>query len=56
MTNNPYTLGDRVSIARGDARLLGIVIKTVLARCHVRVGERVFVDDWHDVQPAKETE
>ena len=48
MTKNPYKPGDVVRIKRGEGWLTGTVIKTVLARCHIQIGERVFVENWHE--------
>ena len=53
-SNNPYRQGDRVSIARGEGRLVGTVVKTVLARCHILIDGKVFVEDWHDVKRHRE--
>lgn len=47
-SKNPYRVGDSVQIRRGEGWLVGTVVKTVLARVHVRIGERIFVDDYHD--------
>jgi len=47
MTKNPYSPGDVVSIERGTGRLTGIVIQTILARCHILIDNRVFVEDYH---------
>ena len=53
--HNPFKPGDRVRIQRGAGWLFGEVIKTILARCHIRVDSEdgdgnVFVDNYHDVQ------
>lgn len=47
-SNNPYRKGDKVSIERGQSRLAGTVLKTVLARVHILIDGKVFVEDWHD--------
>ena len=54
ISNNPYKKGDKVSIARGDGRLVGIVVKTILARVHILIDGKVFVEDWHDVRRRRE--
>lgn len=46
-SKNPIKVGDEVSIARGNGRLTGEVVKTVLARCHIEIDGKVFVEDWH---------
>lgn len=46
MTKNPYKVGDTVSIKRGYFWITGTIIKTVLARCHIKIGERVFVENY----------
>lgn len=51
-SNNPYKPGDTVSIRRGEGWLTGTVIKTILARCHIRIDGRVFVEDYHDCRRA----
>lgn len=48
MTNNPYNAGDVVGIYRGSGWLYGPVVRTILARVHVLIDGRVFVDDWHN--------
>ena len=45
---NPFRKGDTVSIKRGAGWLTGTVIKTVLARVHIQIEDKVFVEDWHD--------
>ncbi len=47
-SKNPFKVGSTVKIKRGDGWLEGTVVKTVLARCHIKIGDRVFVEDWHD--------
>lgn len=47
-SNNPYRKGDKVRIERGPGWLSGTVIKTILARVHILIDGRVFVEDWHD--------
>lgn len=49
-SNNPFRKGDKVRIERGPGWLHGIVIKTILARTHILIDGRVFVEDWHDVK------
>ena len=51
-SSNPFKVGDTVKIKRGDGWLEGQVVKTILARCHIKVfgTDKVFVDDWHDVR------
>lgn len=49
-SDNPFKVGDVVRIQRGEGWLVGQVVKTVLARCHIKIDERVFVEDWHDVK------
>ena len=51
-SKNPFKPGDVVRIKRGDGWLAGTVIKTVLARCHIKIGDKVFVEDWHLVKRA----
>lgn len=47
-SNNPYRKGDTVRIERGAGWLTGTVVKTILARVHIQIGDRIFVEDWHD--------
>ncbi len=47
-SNNPYRKGDTVSIERGAGWLTGTVIKTILARVHIQIEDKVYVEDWHD--------
>jgi hypothetical protein len=47
-SDNPFVVGDTVSIKRGDGWITGYVIKTILARVHVQIDSRVFVENWHD--------
>lgn len=47
-SDNPFKVGETVSIQRGAGWLTGTVIKTILARVHIQIGDRVFVEDWHD--------
>jgi len=47
-SNNPYRKGDTVSIERGAGWLTGTVIKTILARVHIQIDDKVYVEDWHD--------
>jgi len=49
-SGNPFRTGDTVRIQRGAGWLTGEVVKTILARCHIKIGDRVFVEDWHDVK------
>ena len=49
-SDNPFKAGDVVQIQRGEGWLTGKVVKTVLARCHIKIDDRVFVEDWHDVR------
>lgn len=53
-SNNPFKAGDTVSIQRGDGRLVGTVVKTILARVHIKIDDRVFVEDWHEVRRRKD--
>lgn len=46
-SKNPIKVGDVVKVKRGDGWLEGTVIKTVLARCHIQIDDRVYVEDWH---------
>lgn len=46
-SKNPIKVGNTVSIKRGDGWLTGTVVKTVLARCHIDIDGKVFVEDWH---------
>ncbi len=50
---NPFKAGDTVSIERGAGRLIGTVIKTILARVHIAIDGNVFVEDWHDCRRRK---
>ena len=52
-SSNPYKVGDTVSIARGEGRLVGTVVKTILARVHILIDGKVFVEDWHEVRRRK---
>ncbi len=47
-SDNPFVIGDTVRIKRGDHWLTGYVIKTVLARVHVQIDSKVFVENWRD--------
>lgn len=47
-SDNPFVIGDTVSIKRGDHWLTGYVIKTILARVHIQIESKVFVENWHD--------
>ena len=47
-SNNPYRKGDKVRIQRGEGWLYGTVTKTILARVHILIDGKVFVEDWHD--------
>lgn len=49
-SDNPFVIGDTVSIKRGAGWLTGYVIKTILARVHIQIESKVFVEDWHDVK------
>ena len=49
-SDNPFKAGDVVRIKRGDGWLTGKVVKTILARCHIKIDDRVFVEDWHEVK------
>lgn len=53
-SNNPFDTGDRVEVSRGAGRLAGTVVKTVLARCHVKLDDNglIVVDDYHDIRRA----
>jgi hypothetical protein len=46
-SDNPYKKGDTVRIERGAGWLTGTVVKTILARVHIQIDDRVFVEDWH---------
>ena len=52
-SSNPYKVGDTVSIQRGEGRLVGTVVKTILARVHILIDGKVFVEDWHEVRRRK---
>ncbi len=45
---NPYKKGDTVRIERGAGWLTGTVVKTILARVHIQIDDKIFVEDWHD--------
>ena len=47
-SDNPFKVGETVSIQRGVGWLTGTVIKTILARVHIQIDDRVYVEDWHD--------
>lgn len=47
-SDNPFVVGDTVRIKRGDHWLEGYVIKTILARCHIQIDSKVFVENWRD--------
>jgi hypothetical protein len=49
-SDNPFKVGDTVRIQRGPGWLTGEVVKTVLARCHIQIDGKVFVEDWHSVK------
>lgn len=49
-SDNPFKVGETVSIKRGAGWLTGTVIKTILARVHIQIDDRVFVEDWHDCE------
>ncbi len=53
MSSNPYKPGDFLSIQRGTGWLTGEVVKVVLARCHIQIDGRVFVEDYHNCRPMK---
>ena len=46
-STNPFRAGDVVRIQRGDGWLTGTVVKTILARVHIQIEDRVYVEDWH---------
>jgi hypothetical protein len=50
---NPFKPGDTVSIERGAGRLSGTVVKTILARVHIQIEDRVYVEDWHTCRRRK---
>jgi len=52
-SRNPFKAGDTVSIERGAGRLIGTVIKTILARVHIQIDGKVYVEDWHDCRRRK---
>ncbi len=45
---NPFGVGDTVSIKRGAGWLTGTVTKTILARVHIQIDDKVYVEDWHE--------
>jgi hypothetical protein len=47
-SKNPFKVGHVVKIKRGDGWLTGTVVKTILARVHIQIDGKVFVEDWHD--------
>lgn len=49
---NPFKPGDTVRIKRGAGWLTGTVVKTILARVHIQIEDRVYVEDWHSVERA----
>ncbi len=53
-SDNPFRVGETVSIKRGDVWLTGTVIKTILARVHIQIDDRVYVEDWHDCKQGVE--
>ena len=46
-SDNPFKVGETVSIERGVGCLTGTVIKTILARVHIQIDDKVYVEDWH---------
>ena len=52
-STNPFVVGDTVSIKRGAGRLTGTVVKTILARVHIQIDDKVFVEDWHNCKRRK---
>jgi hypothetical protein len=46
-SDNPFKVGETVSIQRGAGWLTGTVIKTILARVHIQIDAKVYVEDWH---------
>jgi len=47
-SDNPFKVGETVSIKRGVGWLTGTVIKTILARVHIQIDDKVYVEDWHE--------
>lgn len=47
-SDNPFKVRQVVSIKRGDGWLTGTIVKVVLARCHINIDGKVFVEDWHN--------
>lgn len=47
-SKNPFKVGHVVKIKRGDGWLEGTVVKTILARVHINIQGRIFVEDWHE--------
>lgn len=45
---NPFKAGDVVRIERGTGWLTGTVVRTILARVHIQIEAKVYVEDWHD--------
>jgi hypothetical protein len=52
-STNPFKPGDTVSIQRGAGRLSGTVVRTILARVHIQIDDKVYVEDWHDCRRRK---
>ncbi len=50
ISTNPFKVGETVRIQRGAGWLVGTVVKTILARVHIDIDGRVFVEDWHEVK------
>ena len=53
ISNNPYRIGDRVKVKRGEYWLRGTVVNTKLARVFVDLdcaSRKTVVDDWHEVR------
>ena len=52
-STNPFKPGDTVSIQRGAGRLSGTVVRTILARVHIQIEDKVYVEDWHTCRRRK---
>lgn len=52
MSKNPHKPGDTLSIKRGYGWITGKCIKTVLARCHILIDGRVFVENYQQCRSA----
>ncbi len=52
-STNPFRKGDPVSIKRGAGWITGTVVRTILARVHIEIDDRVYVEDWHQCRKEK---